>query len=115
MSNQSGSNSKQKHKLQRPRQDPINVRSYLNVAAKVANDIVETLAPITSSGGLLDKEQRENFRLATDTLKTVRELYLRHKAICSMKQEAAQTEVQPLSAIDAKVLLRLASKKDSAD
>ena len=71
------------------RRQPSNVRNMLNSAALVANDLIETLAPVAKGGLLFDAEQRKNFELATEVLKTVRELYLRTQAL---KKHQAQIQ-----------------------
>jgi len=71
------------------RRQPQNVRTMLNTAALVANDLIETLAPIAKSGRLFDAEERKNFEMATEALKTVRELYLKQQAL---KKHQAQIQ-----------------------
>lgn len=79
-------NTRESKELKKERKRPSNVRQMLNKAADVANDMVQVLEPIAKAG-LLDREQRENFRLAVDVLKNCRELYLKQQALRSVQRD----------------------------
>jgi hypothetical protein len=97
-------------KKPRARNAPANVREFLNSAAKVSAEIIDTLSLVTSKGQILSPEQLANFKLATETLKTCRELYLRQQAL---KKQTAQVQqlfnVTPTTAVTDELRLIAAS------
>lgn len=90
-----------------------NLREQLNDACDIASEIIQTLKPIIQSNQILDKEQRENFKLAIETLKTARTLQIEDKKVNILKNSNKMgnlVDITPkLSAEEEKELQKLSA------
>jgi len=82
-------------------------------ACTVASDIIATVKLITVTGTLLDKEQRENLKLASDILATVRKLNI-EQAKARTPQSVTHNNQLTMSSEELKQLLKATQSFESS-